>query len=517
MTTTALPLPILGIDLGTTFCCVSYFDAAGEAVIVPDLEGNLTTPSIVHFTGTTASFGSKAANRRHSLSNPVYQFFKRDMGKTAAELGGKYLVGGYDFQAAGLQALLLRYLRSGAVTHLTQKGLLSTDQAEAAALEAVITVPAYFGEAARRETRMAALAAGLRVAGIINEPTAAALAFGAGLEREQTLLVFDLGGGTFDVTIMRTGHGHANVLASEGVVELGGKDWDDLIAQYLKQEYRQRIGRPVPDTLLWQVQDWAVQAKLALTDAPHTQVRLALPPTPLDISLQREAVADFAFFDDAAVSPFVFEERSQNLLELCRTTLRNALAGAQLGWNDIDEIVLAGGSSRMPMVAKMLTREASRALTLVRPGFSYDTAISIGAARYAHARAAVTDVVARSLGIELVDDAGRPYVELLLKKNTPRPQAIFEDSFEADPNATLKVYEGESTQVRDYPAGPLGEVQLGNPAGPVLVRLEQDAGGLIVATVCYSDQTVRKSIEPYGTLLKLDELTTRIQRVQLDL
>ncbi len=199
-------LPTLGIDLGTTFCCVSYIDPDGQPVVVRDLEGLLTTPSIVYFTGTTASFGRKAAKRRHDIANPVYQFFKRDIGN-AANLGSKYTVGGFDYQAAGLQALLLRYLRAGAVAHFVKTGLLDATQATQAVVEAVVTVPAYFREGQRRETRLAALAAGLRVAGIINEPTAAALTFGANLDQEKRVLVFDLGGGTFDVTIMRTGRG----------------------------------------------------------------------------------------------------------------------------------------------------------------------------------------------------------------------------------------------------------------------------------------------------------------------
>ena len=165
----------------------------------------------------------------------------------------------------------------------------------------------------------------------------------------------------------------------------------------------------------------------------------------------------------------------------------------------------------------MLTQEAGRQLTLVRPGFSYDTAISIGAALYSSRQSAVTDVVAHSIGIELISDTGQPFVELLLKKNTPIPQAVFEDSFEADANATLKVFEGESDKVRDYPRGPLGELQLGNPAGQVQVRLAQDAGGMIQASVSYEGKTLQKTIEPYGITLNLDELTKRVQAVKLEL
>ncbi|MGI4870727.1 MAG: Hsp70 family protein [Janthinobacterium lividum] len=532
-------IPTIGIDLGTTFCCVSYIGSNGQPVVIPDLEGMQTTPSVVYFTGTQASFGRKAAARRHDVANPVYQFFKRDMGVPPAELGSKYKVGGYDYRAAGLQALLLRYLRVGAATHFAKIGLLDASQIATAELEAVITVPAYFREGQRRDTRVAGLAAGLRVAGIINEPTAAALTFGANLEREQMILVFDLGGGTFDVTIMRTGPGRAEVIASNGAFELGGRDWDELIENYAKQAYQQRTGHRVPDELLWQVQDQAVQAKIALSDAPQTTMRLETGTEVLELPLSREARTGFSFGKSAAEPEFVFESRSQDLLTKCRATLQQVLQEAgeklhaeraketgdlsaapqkiSLTWHDIDEIVLAGGASRMPMVAKMLAHEAGRPLTLVRPGFSYDTAISIGAALYASKQAAVTDVVAHSIGIELLDDAGRPFVELLLKQNTPIPEAVFEDSFEADANATLKVYEGESDKVRDYARGPLGTLQLGNPAGPVQVRLAQDAGGLIQASVRYGGKTLQKTIEPFDSSLNLDELTARIQAVRLEL
>ncbi len=511
-------LPILGIDLGTTFCCVSYVGADGRAVVVRDLEGGETTPSVVFFNGSQASFGRRANARRHDLTNRVFRFFKRDMGVPAARLSGKYQVLGFDYQAAGLQALLLRYLRAGAVAHFVQAGLLAAEAAETAVIEAVITVPAYFQEGQRRETRQAGQAAGLRVAGIINEPTAAALTYGATLEKEQTILVFDLGGGTFDVTVMRTGPGRAEVRASNGAFELGGKDWDELIEQYIKQEYRQRLGRPVPDELVWQVQDAALQAKIALSDAPQAQVRLDGGAGVLELTLDRAAGAGFAFGKPAGAGPaFAFESRSQDLLTKCRTILQLVLTEAGLGWNDIDEIVLAGGASRMPMIGRMLAQESGRALTLARPGFSYDTAISIGAARYASQQTAVTDVVAHSIGIELLDDAGRPFVEALLTKNTPIPQAVFEDSFEADAHATLKVYEGEGTAVRDYPRGPLGVLQLGNPAGPVRVRLSQDAGGVVQASVSYDGQTVEKTIEPFGGSLNLSELSRRVQAVRLEL
>ncbi|WP_210466844.1 Hsp70 family protein [Rufibacter roseolus] len=511
-------MPIIGIDLGTTFCCVSYIGEDGVPVVIPDLEGNQTTPSIIFFTGKVASFGHKAAARRVNLVNPVYQFFKRDMGKSAESLGGKYKIGGYDYQPAGMQALLLKYLRAGAISHFIKKGIIEGNGAENAALEAVITVPAYFKENQRRETRMAALAAGLKVIGIINEPTAAALTFGMSLEQDRKVLVFDLGGGTFDVTIIRTGRGKAEVIASNGADELGGKDWDELIEQHVSHEHLERYGKPVPDELLWLVQEQAVKAKIALSDASQIKLRLDLPAEVMELDLDREGASQPVFMrSPGAARKFLFENRSQDLITRCRTIMQLVLNEARLGWNDIDDIVLAGGSSRMPMIHKMLAQEANRQITLNRPGFNYDTAISIGAALYARQQDSVTDVVAHSIGIELISDTGQPFVELLLKKNTPIPQAVFEDTFEADANATLKVFEGESDKIRDYARGPLGELQLGNPEGNVKVRLAIDAGGMIEASVSYDGHTIQKVIQPYGTNINLDELTSRVQSVQLEL
>lgn len=511
-------LPIFGIDLGTTFCCVSYIGANGKPVVVPDLEGGQTTPSVVAVAGDKASFGRRAGAKRYA-GVKVYQYFKRDIGKPATELGPKYRINGYDFQAAGLQALLLRYLRAGVVAHLIRECQMTAAEAEGASLEAVVTVPAYFREEQRRETRAAALAAGWNVAGIINEPTAAALTFGHGLDQEQTLLVFDLGGGTFDVTVMRTGKGHVKVLASTGAHELGGKEWDELIGQYLKEAFRQKFGRTVPDELVWQVQDAATQAKIALSDELQTTVRLPYNGEILEVKLDREEDADDFYLPTTADAGFVFEGRSADLLTKCRTVLGLVLKEAKQGWNDIDEIVLAGGSSRMPMVARMLARVAGRPLAHARPGFSYDTAISIGAALYGSQEATVTDVVAHSIGVEFLNDADRPYVELLLKKNTPLPQAIFEEKYEALPDAILKVYEGEGTSMSDYPRGPMGELRVGNPTRcEVQVRLSLDAGGLIKASVGYDGGETRSAeIKSSGNNLDLVALTTRVQALALEL
>lgn len=514
-------IPPIGIDLGTTFCCVSYIGPDGP-VIIPDLEGNLTTPSTTYFTGARAGFGKKAAGRKHDVGAPVYEFFKRDMGAGDAR-AGRYKIGGYDYQAAGLQAVLLRYLRAGAVRYFVTKGLLDPAAADTIQLPAIITVPAYFMDRPRLETRIAGFAAGLEVLDIVDEPVAAALTYGIGGGAPRLVLVFDLGGGTFDVTLIRIGGGQAQVITKNGAQELGGRDWDLVIEQYLHAEYEQEFDREIPDELGWQVQELALQAKLALSDAPHTTVRLAVGTNQLARVLyrDRESVppgvddADDFSFDLEVPQLFVFEERCNQLLSQCRTLLAMLLEDAGKSWNELDDIVLAGGSSRMPMIRKMLATEAGRPLTLVRPNFDYDTAISTGAALYSRQFGAVTNVLGHTIGIKVQNEAGHSSLRHLLKKDTPVPQAIYENTFRAMRNAVLEVYEGESL-LDD--ALLRGSLPLENPEeGPVKVRLEIGPGGIIVANVSYDSTTLRRDILPDGISLDPAELTRRIRAVSLDL
>lgn len=516
-------IPTIGIDLGTTFCCVSYLGTDGQPVVIPDLEGNQTTPSIVCFTGTQASFGRKAAGRKHVPGAPVSEFFKRDMGAGEAR-AGLYKIGGYDYQAAGLQALLLRYLRAGAVQHFVTQGLLDPAEADSVRVPAVITVPAYFMDRPRLETRIAGFAANLDVIDIVDEPVAAALTFGIGGVAPRLVLIFDLGGGTFDVTLIRMGAGQAQVLSKNGAQALGGRDWDLVIEKFIHAEYERQFGQSVPDELDWEVQESALKAKIILSDQPQTVVSLKVGSNNLLLTLYRDRESvphglddqdDFSFDLDAEQPEvFVFEERCNQLLATCRTLLEMLLDDAGKSWSDIDDIVLAGGSSRMPMVRKLLTKVARRPLTLARPGFSYDTAISTGAALYSRQYGAVTNVLGHTVGIKVQNEAGHASLRHLLKKDTPVPQASSENTFRAVQNAVLEVYEGESL-LDD--ALLRGSLPLGNPEGPVKVRMEVGPGGIILATVSYGDTTLRKDILPEGINLDPTELARRISGVSLDL
>ena len=359
---------------------------------------------------------------------------------------------------------------------------------------------------------------------IVDEPVAAALTFGIGGGVPRLVLIFDLGGGTFDVTLIRMGAGQAQVLSKNGAKELGGRDWDLVIEKFIHAEYEARFDQAVPDELAWQVQEWALQAKLRLSDAAHTVVPVKVGPNELSLNLYRDRESvppglddedDFAFdVADDRPAVFVYEERCNQLLATCRTLLEMLLDDAGKRWNDIDDIVLAGGSSRMPMVRKMLAKAAGRALTLSRPGFNYDTAISTGAALYARQHGAVTNVLGHTISIKVQNEAGHVSLKHLLKKDTPVPEARYENTFQAVQNALLEVYEGESL-LDD--ALLRGSLELKNPAGPVTVRLEIGPGGIVLVNVSFGGTTLPLEIKPEGLSLNAADLARRLDAVVLEL
>ena len=272
-------LPTVGIDLGTTFSAIAYVDALGQPQVIPNSSGSLVTPSVVCFNGRDAWIGEKANARKLTAPNDIYEFVKRDIGKpihsTRALYDDQqsnvrdvapYEIGGYKYGAAGLSAILLRYLKKQALRHFRKLELTSETDDTKVALSAVITVPAYFGEKERRETRLAGYAAGLDVIGILNEPTAAALAFGLMRREDQIILVFDLGGGTFDVTVLRMDGGEATVLATRGDNTLGGRDFDELIERHLLEEARRRTSIEVDESAGFEIQGLAREAKHALSE-----------------------------------------------------------------------------------------------------------------------------------------------------------------------------------------------------------------------------------------------------------
>jgi len=401
-----------------------------------------------------------------------------------------------------------------------KKGLLSPhDTIQNLVVPAVITVPAYFGFKERHETKMAGIAAGFEVIAIINEPTAAALTYGFNLAESKKIMVFDLGGGTFDVTILQIGSGEAKAIASDGADQLGGKDWDSIIESYLFAEFERQTDSEIPDDMSWELQKQALESKYQLTENTETAVYLNASGNNAEITLYREREQDdYAMYGNGIDlltddNKFYFEERSEDLLTLCKAIMHNMLDKAKLTWNDLDEIVLAGGSSRMPMIPKMLESISGKSVRRNISGYNFDTAVSQGAALYGRNKNRVIDVSSKSIGIE-VKQAGNPVIEHLIKKNTPLPFSIT-DTFPAEENAVLLVYEGESTNPADCILR--GRLELGNSSGKVTVGLAIDISGVIYATVEVNGAKAELKIKSGDGDIDMSELKEKIDLIDIRL
>ena len=471
----------IGIDLGTTFSCVAFIDDDGTPHVISNTDNMESTPSVIWFDGKTSYVGKKANDRKITPTSPIYEFIKRDIGKPKY-INTRYEINGYYYGALGLSAIILRKLKKEAFNFFKKKGIISqTSEEKKETIPAIITVPAYFGDLQRYETRNAGIAAGLDVIAIINEPTAAALAYGRILHENKKILVFDLGGGTFDVTILEVHNGEGIVIASDGADQLGGKDWDEVILEYLYYQFRKQTGKDIEDDMGWEIQQKALQAKFELTDSEKTSVIISSEGNDVEIELYRASTENNSDneFDMDNDRPFYFEERSSNLLSLCRTICMRVMERAGLSWGDVDDIVLAGGSCRMPMVPAMLEELTRRKIPRNIPGFSYDTAIAIGAAIYGLHKSKVKDVTSKTIGLE-VKVNGRPYIEHLIQKNKALPVKVEED-FKAEYNAVLKVYEGESHLPEECILR--GRLELRNPEGNVKVTMNVDEDGVLSSIV----------------------------------
>ncbi len=488
----------VGIDLGTTFSALAFIDTDNQAKIIPSSEGQETTPSVIWFDGNNAMVGEKvnAMKQLPGLNLQIYEFIKRDMGKpleNIAPVDGEehfsaepapYEIAGFKYGAAGMSAIILKKLRIEAIRYLQNRGLLASDiDSKNFLLDAVITVPAYYGDKERQDTRMAGLAAGLNVIGIINEPTAAALAYGFGRQTHQKLLVFDLGGGTFDVTVLEINRGEAKVLASDGANTLGGKNWDEAIQNYLYNAFYEKNGKDIPDDKGFYIQQKALEAKFALTDHEETTVTIILENGDLEVTLYRSKpeginpADEFSMEDDV----FYFDERSTDLVGFCRRVCDRVMGKAGLKWEDLDEVILAGGACRMPMIHEMLEDLTRRKIKDQIKGFDLDTAVALGAAIYGRDKARVTDVVSHSVGVKVMENQ-RYIVDYFLRKNTQLP-ADAEKVYPADAEAVLAVYEGES--IRPDECSLRGRIELDNPEGDVKIGMNADVNGMLKVVADY--------------------------------
>jgi molecular chaperone DnaK len=535
-------LPTIGIDLGTTFSAVAYVDAIGQPQLIRNSSGSAVTPSIVCFNGREAWVGDKATLRKVTTPHDIYEFIKRDIGKPVESTRALYVegsangmdvapyeIGGYKYGAAGLSAIILRYLKKQALRHFRALELTAETDDTNVAIPAVITVPAYFGEKERQETRLAGHAAGLDVVGILNEPTAAALAFGLMRREDQVILVFDLGGGTFDVTVLQMVGGDAQVLATRGDNTLGGRDFDELLQRHLLEQARLRTGIEMDESRGFEIQRLATEAKHALSDSDSYPVAFTHAGRDLDVMLYQKPPRGAAYDADLMSSDtgdgtFYFEERAGNLLQHCRALCESVLDGvtieSTLGprparWSDISEIVLAGGSSKMPMVANMLERLAGRRIRRSIEGFSYDTAIAVGAALYGTHRERVRDILSHGLGIKLVRN-GREYIDFIIKKDSPIPQCVC-NAYRAAERAILEVWEGESEEPDECTRR--GVLELDNPEGHVTICLKIDADGCLKVSATYppvgsKEMEIRNDL--FNFRGRASELARRIQTLAIN-
>lgn len=284
-------------------------------------------------------------------------------------------------------------------------------------------------------------------------------------------------------------------------------------------EFERQTQNEIPDDMSWELQKQALESKYQLSENPEASIFLNASGSNAEITLYREREEDdFAFYGDGLSAldednKFYFEERSENLLTLCKAIMHSMLEKAKLTWNDIDDIVLAGGSSRMPMIPKMLENISGKAIRRNIPGYNFDTAVSQGAALYGRNTNRVIDISSKSIGIE-VKQAGKPIIEHLIKKNTPLPFRIT-DTFPAEENAVLLVYEGESTNPVDCILR--GRLELGNPSGQVIVGLAIDISGVIYATVEANGAKAQLKIKSDDDDIDFKELKEKIDLIDIRL
>lgn len=423
-------MSIIGIDLGTTNSCVSVLEG-GKPVIIPNAEGGRTTPSVIAFSKNGERLVGELA-RRQAVTNPdcTVSSIKRQMGTDyRVELGGKKRT------PQELSAMILQKLKQDAENYLGQP-----------VTEAVITVPAYFNDAQRQATKDAGRIAGLTVRRIINEPTAAALAYGLDHEANQKIMVYDLGGGTFDVSVIDIGDGVIEVLAVSGDNHLGGDDFDKRLANYLVGEFKAqtKINLLKDPAAMQRVMEAAEKAKIELSSAQTTQVNLPFlaqtksGPVHMDITVTRQK----------------FEELTRDLVERTALPVRTALNDAGLTFSQLSKVLLVGGSTRMPAIA-----ERVRSLTGLQPSrnLNPDECVAMGAAIQGGTLGGISpfkgeilllDVTPLSLSIETVGGVATRLIE----RNSKLPvryARIFTTAAPFQSSVEIHVLQGERPMAKD--------------------------------------------------------------------
>ncbi|HDP69768.1 MAG TPA: molecular chaperone DnaK [Actinobacteria bacterium] len=452
---------VLGIDLGTTNSCMAVLEA-GEPTVIANAEGGRVTPSVVAFSKAGEVLVGEVA-KRQAIVNPDHTIssIKRKMGTKE-----KIKIESKEYTPEQISAFILQKLKRDAEAYLGEK-----------ITQAVITVPAYFDDAQRTATKDAGVIAGLEVLRIINEPTAASLAYGLGKGKEETILVFDLGGGTFDVSILELGDGVFEVKSTSGDTHLGGDDWDQRIMNWMAEDFKAKhdVDLMKDKMALQRLKEAAEKAKCELSTAQTTNINLPFitateqGPLHLDITLTRSE----------------FQKMTSDLLDRCEKAFNQAVKDAGLNVKNLDDVILVGGSTRMPavqeLVKKMMGKEPHK-------GVNPDEVVSVGAAVQAGVLKGevkdvlLLDVTPLSLGIET---KGGIFTKLI-ERNTTIPtkkSETFTTAEDGQNSVEIHVLQGERPMAMDNKA--LGKFHLvGIPPAPrgipqIEVAFDIDANGIV--------------------------------------
>jgi molecular chaperone DnaK len=468
---------VVGIDLGTTYSAIAVVGSLGKPEILSNREGQRITPSVVFFQDDMTLVGSMAKRSAPTAPDDVVQFVKRQMG----DPNWKFVTtSGRHFTAEEISAIILKRLKDDAEMALGEP-----------VTDAVITVPAYFDDARRTATIDAGVIAGLNVRRVLNEPTAAALAYGLDTGISGTVLVYDLGGGTFDVTVMKIAQGEFDVMATLGNRLLGGFNWDNEIMKYLSEQIQ---GQGGPDLLeddlrAAELRDKAEAAKMNLTMMAETKVFMSVDAHHYNVSLSRST----------------FDELTKGLLSQTQDITEMALEDAGINWTAVDRLLLVGGSTRMPMVQEMIKKISGKE---PERSINPDEVVALGAAIQAHlcavddggtglpvlagqaaGKVRIRDVCALGLGVLALDgDTGSMRNWILIEHNSKVPAkegSEFNTIEENQREVKVRITEGDDAHP-DY-VKIVGEGIFSMPpypkGAPIDIRLSFDIDGVIHAEV----------------------------------
>jgi len=452
---------IIGIDLGTTNSCVAVLEG-GEPVVITNPEGARTTPSVVAFKGDEELVGDTAKRQAVTNVDNTVASIKRKMGTKE-----KVSANGKKYTPEEISAKVLMKLKSDAEAYLGEK-----------VTEAVITVPAYFNDAERQATKNAGKIAGLDVKRIINEPTAAALAYGIDKQDDtHTILVYDLGGGTFDVSILDLGDGVFEVKSTSGNNKLGGDDFDQRVMDYIVKDIKKEHGVDLSDDkmAMQRIKDAAEKAKKDLSGMTTTQISLPF------LAQGKDGVINY----ESDLTRAKFEELNMDLFESTLEPVRKALKDAKLTAKDIDKVLLVGGSTRIPYIQELVKKELGQEPS---KGVNPDECVALGAAIQGGVLTGevndliLLDVTPLSLGIETLGNV----MTVLIPRNTTIPASksqVFSTAADNQPAVDIHILQGERPMVFDNKT--LGRFQLGNiPPAPrgvpqIEVKFDIDANGIV--------------------------------------